>query len=122
MKLSSIEALQEKQAELRAKNNEPRPEVRIALATCAIATGAMEVKDAIEKALANEDLYNVVVKPTGCLGYCYAEPTVEVDLPGEETVVYGPVDEALAMQIVSKHIKGGHVLTDHVVDTCHINA
>lgn len=122
MKLSSINALRAKQKELRTEGGPARPEIRIAMATCAIATGANEVKEAIEKALLAEDLYEVRVKQTGCLGYCFAEPTVEVEMPGQAPVVYGPVDEALAMQIVSEHLKGGRVLEALRIATNHENA
>jgi (2Fe-2S) ferredoxin len=41
--------------------------------------------------LANLEKRNIdaVVTQTGCMGYCYAEPTIEVRLPGQDPVVYG---------------------------------
>ncbi|MCK7529907.1 MAG: (2Fe-2S) ferredoxin domain-containing protein [Marinilabiliales bacterium] len=51
-----------------------------------------------------------VVTQTGCMGYCYAEPTVEVQLPGQEPVVYGFVDQKRADEIIEKYIKNGELV------------
>ena len=51
-----------------------------------------------------------VVTQTGCMGYCYAEPTIEVTLPGQEPVVYGYVDQSKADDIIEKYIKNGELV------------
>jgi NADP-reducing hydrogenase subunit HndB len=50
---------------------------------------------------------DAVVTQTGCMGYCYAEPTIEVIIPGKEPVVFGYVDTKRADEIIEKYIKGG---------------
>ena len=37
-----------------------------------------------------------VVTQTGCMGYCFAEPTVEITKPGKEPIVFGHVNCAKA--------------------------
>ncbi len=44
------------------------------------------------------------------MGYCYAEPTVEVIIPGKEPVVFGYVDVKKADEIIEKYIKGGELV------------
>jgi NADP-reducing hydrogenase subunit HndB len=44
------------------------------------------------------------------MGYCYAEPTVEVQLPGREPLVYGFVDRKRADEIIEKYIKNGELV------------
>jgi NADP-reducing hydrogenase subunit HndB len=39
------------------------------------------------------------------MGYCYAEPTIEVTLPGKDPVIFGYVDEKKADEIIEKYIK-----------------
>jgi NADP-reducing hydrogenase subunit HndB len=39
------------------------------------------------------------------MGYSYAEPTMEVTLPGEAPVVFGNVDKLKADEIIEKYIK-----------------
>ena len=44
------------------------------------------------------------------MGYCYAEPTIEVTLPGKEPVVFGHVDKAKAREIIDKYIIKGEMV------------
>jgi NADP-reducing hydrogenase subunit HndB len=41
------------------------------------------------------------------MGYCYAEPTIEVTLLGKDPVVFGYVDIKKADEIIEKYIKTG---------------
>ena len=79
-RLNSYEALKEKRDALKKAVAEAGKtvEIRVALGTCAMATGAKDVYDVIKDAVKENNLTNVEIKPTGCMGYCYAEPTVEV--------------------------------------------
>jgi NADP-reducing hydrogenase subunit HndB len=38
------------------------------------------------------------------MGYCYAEPTIEVTVPGKEPIVFGEVDKHRAAEIIEKYI------------------
>jgi NADP-reducing hydrogenase subunit HndB len=53
---------------------------------------------------------DALVTKTGCMGYCYAEPTIEVTLPGEEPVVFGDVDIQRADLIIEQYIKKGEMV------------
>ncbi|MGC9355071.1 MAG: hypothetical protein ACP5D9_14590 [Mariniphaga sp.] len=44
------------------------------------------------------------------MGYCYAEPTVEVTLPGKEPVVFGYVNKEKAEEIIDVYIKRGELI------------
>ena len=44
----------------------------------------------------------VIVRQSGCMGLCSEEPTVEVVVPGMETVVYGKVNAEQAKAIVKE--------------------
>lgn len=96
---------------LREKSEDPEGivQVKVAMATCGIASGA---KDVMEFLIGNLEKRNVdaVVTQTGCMGYCYAEPTIEVKLPGQDPVVYGFVDLKKADEIIEKHIKQGELV------------
>ncbi len=90
-------------------------EVMIGLATCGIASGARETMNAIVTQLEAEQIKNVRVVRVGCLGFCHSEPTVQVNVPGQEPVLYGNVDEAKGREIVTKHIKNGDILKDSIL-------
>jgi NADP-reducing hydrogenase subunit HndB len=55
-----------------------------------------------------------VITQTGCMSYCYAEPTIEVQMPGKEPVVFGFVDQKRADEIIEKYIKNGE-LTEGII-------
>jgi len=51
-----------------------------------------------------------IVTQVGCMGYCYAEPTIEVTLPGSDPVVFGGVNREKADEIIEKYIKSGELV------------
>jgi NADP-reducing hydrogenase subunit HndB len=84
-------------------------QVKVAMATCGIASGAKETMEFLSDALEKRGV-NAIVTQVGCMGYCYAEPTIEVTLPGKDPVVYGDVDRGKADDIIEKYIKGGELV------------
>jgi len=88
-------------------------EIKVAMATCSIASGAREIMETFSEKIGKENL-NAVVSQTGCMGYCYAEPTVEVHKPGQPPLVFGHVDAQKAEQIVDRYIKQGELVDDIV--------
>lgn len=84
-------------------------QVKIAMATCGIAAGAKKVMDYMMSETEKRGM-DVVFTQTGCMGYCHAEPTVEVTLPGKEPIVFGYVDLKKADEIIEKYIKDGELV------------
>ncbi len=91
-------------------------EIIIGMATCGIAAGAKDTMSAFLTELDNQNMHNVVVRQTGCMGFCYAEPTVEILMPGMPNILYGNVDKDTAVKIVRKHILGKVLINDHILD------
>ena len=83
--------------------------VKVAMATCGIASGAKETMEFMVGALEKRGV-EALVTQTGCMGYCYAEPTIEVTLPGSEPMVFGGVTIEKADEIIEKYIKGGELV------------
>lgn len=84
-------------------------QIKIAMATCGIASGAKGVMDFFIDELDKRNI-EAVVTQTGCMGYCFAEPTLQVTLPGKEPVVFGYVDIRRADEIIEKYIKSGELV------------
>jgi len=84
-------------------------QIKVAMATCGIASGAKEVMDFYLEELDKQGI-KAVVTQTGCMGYCYAEPTIEVKLPGKDPIVFGHVNVEKASQILEKYIKNGELV------------
>lgn len=116
-KIKSLADLQKMRNEVRSKinlrekgeNPEERIQVKVAMATCGIASGAKEVMDFLLEAFEKRNI-DAVVTQTGCMGYCYAEPTIEVKVPGSDPLVFGYVDVKKADDIIEKYIRKGELL------------
>ena len=88
---------------------ERQVQVKVAMATCGIASGAKETMEFLSEALEKRGI-NANVTQVGCMGYCYAEPTIEVTLPGGEPIVFGYVNREKADEIIETYIKGGELV------------
>ncbi len=97
--------------DVRIKANDPENhvQIKVAMATCGIAAGAKPIMEFFVEQLDRRNIPGIVT-PTGCMGYCYAEPTVEIKLPGKDPVVFGFVDLKRADMIIEKYIKEGELI------------
>lgn len=104
------EDLQQKM-KLRENSNDPESlvQIKVAMATGGIASGAKQVMDFFVEEMDKRNIQAVITQ-TGCMGYCFAEPTVEVTIPGKEPVVFGYVDAKKADDIIEKYIKNGELV------------
>jgi NADP-reducing hydrogenase subunit HndB len=98
--------------DLREKSNDPESHirVRVAMATCGIASGAKEVMEAFIEEFEKRNI-GAIVTQTGCMGYCYAEPTIEITKPGQDPITIGYVDVKKVSRIIDKY-----VLNNELVD------
>jgi NADP-reducing hydrogenase subunit HndB len=84
-------------------------QIKVGMATCGIASGAKETMTYFIEETEHQAI-DAVVTQTGCMGYCYAEPTVEVTLPGREPVVFGFVNKKKASEIIDRYIIKGELV------------
>ncbi len=123
-KLKTLDDLRKMRDELKGKitlrERSDHPEglvqVKVSMATCGIASGAREIMNFFIDELDHQAI-DAVVTQTGCMGYCYAEPTIEVTLPGEKPVVYGYVNTKKATEIIEKYIKSGQLVDGIIPDS-----
>lgn len=101
--------------DLREKSNNPEqmPQIKVSMATCGIASGAKEIMTYFIETL-NRRQIDALVTQTGCMGYCYAEPTVEITLPGKEPMVFGYLTREKADELISEYIQKG-ILVDGIM-------
>lgn len=106
-----------KKGEMQKRETEGKDvEIIIGMGTCGIAAGAKDALDAFIDELDKKGISNVLVKQTGCMGFCSNEPTVEVRVPQMNATIYGNVDAAVARRIVNDHIANRKLVSDHVFD------
>lgn len=92
-----------------SENSENMVQVKVAMATCGIASGAKSIMEFLISECDKRSIPAIVTQ-TGCMGYCFAEPTIEVTIPGKDPVVFGYVDTEKADQIIEKYIKNGELV------------
>lgn len=116
-KIKSLEALEKYRKELKkigksvdeVRNSGNLVCIKIAMATCSNAAGAVDIMNFMVEALDKRGIDALVTK-TGCMGYCFAEPTIEVTLPNQDPVVFGFVDQSKADRIIEQYIKQGEMV------------
>ena len=79
------------------------PWIRIGTALCGKAAGADGVVSAIRTELERRGI-EANVSEVGCLGFCYAEPLVDIMLPGGPRIFYGNVTPSDVPAIIHSHL------------------
>jgi len=85
-----------------------RPLVYVGAGSCGLAAGAAEVIEAIESHLAEKKQAADILK-VGCIGLCYLEPLVDVQMPGNPRICYSNVTPVLARGLLDSFLEGGEV-------------
>jgi NADH-quinone oxidoreductase subunit F len=103
-------------AHRRQASEPPRPEIRIGMATCGIAAGAQETRQAFEEALGELGI-EARIRTVGCCGHCYAEPVVTIDHPesGFPPIVYPEVTAGKARMLAKLFLKEGDPRLEHIL-------
>ena len=107
--IASLDALRARREDIlaRQKARNGKIVINVSLATCSIAAGGKVALEAMQDEVALNSLTNVEFMQSGCMTFCYAEPTVEITLPGKAPVVFGGVDEAKARELVTEYVMKG---------------
>jgi len=116
-KIRSIEELKKLRNELKSKtealsqkdNPESIIQVKVTMATCGIASGSRPVFEYLTEELAKRNIPAKVTQ-SGCMGFCYAEPTIEVTIPGKTPVMFGFVNNKKADEIIERFIRKGELI------------
>ena len=80
-----------------------RPIIRIGSATCGLAAGAAALLPEIKRELRRLKVDAEVI-PVGCIGMCFAEPLVDIEIPGLAHVCYAGVTPTTARKILHEHL------------------
>lgn len=106
------------QAETRkqARKESTLPKISIGMATCGLAAGAAETRQAIEETLQEQGI-EAEVSSVGCIGHCYAEPVVIIDHPssGFPPLFYYQLSAGKAKMIIKSFLGQGDPLFEHVM-------
>lgn len=101
----SLSEIREKN-ELTLYNNDDQIKIVVGLGTCGIAAGGDKIWASVQGFIRDQQA-DVVMMPTGCIGLCYAEPIMEVHLPGQARLIYGGLNPDTAVSVIKKHLQEG---------------
>jgi hypothetical protein len=73
--------------------NNKRPLIYVGAGSCGLAAGAAEVITAIESYLQNKSIAAELMR-VGCIGPCYLEPLVDIQMPGQPRISYSNMSPA----------------------------
>ena len=108
---------EEKRKEISRRDAEGKTiQIIIGMGTCGIAAGAKVTFDSFLDEIEHKEVVGVNITQTGCMGLCYAEPTVEVQVPGMPSIIYGNVSGEVAKRIVNDHLINQKLVSDHIFD------
>lgn len=98
------------------KSASGQKQIIIGMGTCGIAAGARETMKAILEKIERENLTGISVTQTGCIGLCEMEPIVQVQIGDSQRITYGKVTNEIAAQIIDKHIQGGEIFKEYMIN------
>lgn len=113
--IADLQAIRDQMRAARAEASKNGYRVLVGLATCGIAAGARPVMDAINEEVAKNNLKNVIVSQTGCIGICQYEPVVEVYNPDGSKVTYVKMTAEKAAKVVADHLVNGNIVTEYTI-------
>ena len=118
--LKAIRDRMQNQVGIRAEDHN-HIRVVVGMATCGIAAGARPVLNTLAKEVQETGLTDkVAVTQTGCIGLCQYEPIVEVMAPGQPKVTYIKMTPEKAVEVVNRHLVGGHVGDEYTLGAADI--
>ncbi|MGD1047397.1 MAG: NADH-quinone oxidoreductase subunit F, partial [Candidatus Krumholzibacteriaceae bacterium] len=101
------------QTKWKALGRSPVPFIYIGAASCGLAAGAAETQKAVEEYLAERKIDARIV-PVGCIGPCYLEPLMDVQMPGRPRISYSNVAAKDVVPILKGFFEEGEIPKGHL--------
>lgn len=80
-----------------------QPLIFVGTATCGRSAGSLEVLETFQAEASRRD-FDCTVVEVGCIGLCYAEPTVFITKPGRPGILYGDIDPGKAVELCERYL------------------
>lgn len=105
MRISNYADLEEIRLKAASKILPDKPYIAVGMGTCGIGRGAEVLYDSFQRII-NERKLDIILKKTGCFGFCAEEPLVNIYIPGKPLVILHRVAEVDVIPVVSAIQKG----------------
>ncbi|MBF0376745.1 MAG: (2Fe-2S) ferredoxin domain-containing protein [Desulfamplus sp.] len=91
--------------------------VTVHIGECGIKAGARDVMKTVLEAKSESERTDIKVLAGQCLGLCDSEPNMTVQIKGSsKPVVYQKMDSVKAKQVFERHIIGGEVQKEFILE------
>lgn len=87
--------------------NRSKTLVNVSCGTCGIASGAEKILKVMQEEAKTLKIEDIEFIRSGCMTYCFAEPTVTITLSDSEPITFGKVDEERARALMGEYILKG---------------
>lgn len=94
--------------------NNKRPLILVGAGSCGLAAGAAEVIDAITTYLHGKKLAADIIR-VGCIGPCYLEPLVDIQMPGQPRISYANVKADSVLRLLESFFEKGIIHKAHLI-------
>ena len=111
--LKKIKDRVEKEDQFRAGTK--RIKLTVHMGTCGIASGAKEILDTFMSEISENNVGDILITTSGCIGICSREPLATLEEQGKEAIVYEYLTPNKARQIFKRHVMNGEVQKDFVM-------
>ncbi len=111
--LKKIKDRVEKEDQFRAGTK--RVKVTVHMGTCGIASGAKEILDTLMDEIGENNVDDILITTSGCIGICSREPLITIEEQGKEPIVYEHLTQNKARQIFKRHIMNGEIQNEFVL-------
>ena len=91
-----------------------KPWIRVGTAMCGQAAGARDTLAAIESEL-DARAIDASLDEVGCLGLCFAEPLIDIQVPGGSRLFFSSVNPEVVPDIVDSYVAGRRVPDSNVL-------
>jgi NADH:ubiquinone oxidoreductase subunit F (NADH-binding)/Pyruvate/2-oxoacid:ferredoxin oxidoreductase delta subunit len=111
MQIRTLEDMQTAKSLGLAQLYPDKPKILVGMATCGLAAGAQRVFNTFTRQ-AHEAHWDGVVEKTGCIGFSYKEPLVDLILPGKPRLTYEKVTPEIAGELFQE-VAAGRIPENH---------
>ena len=110
-------AIEERRRQAQAKwdaiRESPVPYIYIGAGSCGLAAGAADTQKAVEEYLSQHQ-FEARIVPVGCIGPCYLEPLMDVQMPGRPRTSYSNVASKDVAPILEGFFEKGEIPKYHL--------
>ena len=92
-----------------------RVKITVHMGTCGIASGAKDIMNTIKEEMKIYGVDDIMVKTSGCAGFCSKEPMITVEIKDNPPVKYGDLTPAKVREIFKSHVMKGNLIPNYIL-------